>query len=318
RLNANYTGHSLVPSQFTSNTMDRLATLLPAWASTTTAAILVLTTGTIFTLIGPKNLPLGYTVRLLPSLYRIFRPRYSSSSQKSSKPNISSTSTEPTTQQNGPLTAAHAAIFSHHVTKTKAYLPDIDINVHKSNSTFFVDADISRAALLSSLLSDGLANLPPLASGGKRPKAGMFLLAGVGCKFLRPIAPLEQFEVSSRILCWEEGPKGALFVVTYFLRSGMGKKLGSQSGKEVEVQRGPAALIKDEKLRKGVFAVMVTRYVFKAGREGVAPEIVLRAAGLMRDGDSEKQPTGGGEWIDGESVKMAVRTGLEYVAGCML
>ncbi|KAK4212526.1 hypothetical protein QBC37DRAFT_424705 [Rhypophila decipiens] len=295
--------------------MDRLTTLLPAWASTTTAAILVLTTGTIFTLIGPKNLPLGYTVRLLPSLYRIFRPRYSSSSQKKSKPGISSTSTEPSTQQSGPMTAAHPTIFSHHVTKTKAYLPDIDINVHKSNSTFFVDADISRAALLSSLLSDGLANLPP--SGGKRPKPGMFLLAGVGCKFLRSIAPLEQFEVSSRILCWEEGPKGALFVVTYFLRSGMGEKLAGQHGREVEVQGGPAALIKDDKLRKGVFAVMVTRYVFKAGREGVAPEIVLRAAALMRDGDSGKQHEGG-EWIDGESVNMVVRTGLEYVAGCML
>ncbi|KAM7196681.1 hypothetical protein V8F33_006021 [Rhypophila sp. PSN 637] len=289
--------------------MDRLTSLLPAWASTTATAVLVLTTGTIFTLIGTKNLPLGYTARLLPSLYRIFRPRYSPSSQ----PSISSTPTE-TSQQNGPF-SARPAIFSHHVTKTKAYLPDIDINVHKSNSTFFVDADISRAALLSSLLSNGLANLPSSAKG--RSKPAMFLLAGVGCKFLRPIAPLEKFEVSSRILCWEEGPKGALFVVTYFLRSGMGKKLGSQNGKDVEVHGGPAALIKDEKLRKGVFAVMVTRYVFKAGREGVAPEIVLRAAGLMRDGDSEKQHEGG-EWIDGERVKMAVRTGMEYVDGCML
>ncbi|KAM7210522.1 hypothetical protein V8F06_014095 [Rhypophila decipiens] len=283
--------------------MDRL---LPAWASPTTAAILVFATSTIFTLIGTKNLPLGYTLRLAPSLYRIFRPRFSKPTTRSSYPALDTT-------KNDSKTSAHPLLFKHHVTKTKVYLPDIDINVHKSNSTFFVDADVSRAALLSSLLGNALAHLP--SSSGKGPKPGMFLLAGVGCKFLRPIAPLEGYEVSSRILAWEGGEKGALYTVTYFLRLGVGKKLASENGREVELQGGPAALIRDEKLRTGVFAVMVTRYVFKTGREGVSPETVLRTAGLLGD-DSGKG--GEGEWLDEDGVKMAVKNGMEYVAGCVL
>lgn len=229
--------------------------------------------------------------------------------------------------------------------------------MHKSNSTFFIDADISRAEVLTRLLGQGLANLPvhvavagdknpsqrnnnndsddkggnknptsSLGSSTRAPKGGMFLLAGVSAKFLRPIAPLQSYEVSSGILSWEEGQnstKGALYVVTYFLRPGISKKMmvaasistGSGSGS------GPAAFLRDEKVRRGIYAVLVSRYVFKRGREGIAPETVLLASGLLRR-DSEKSGAGDErdteEWMDGDMVQRTVKSGMEYLAGCML
>lgn len=144
----------------------------------------------------------------------------------------------------------------------------------------------------------------------------MFLLAGVSAKFLRPIAPLERYDVSSRILSWEEDQTGrALYTVTYFLRPGISKKLATPSGEEVEVEGGPDALIRDEKLKRGVFAVLISRYVFKCGRESIPPETVLRASGLLSTGNTRECDDGG--WMDGEKVQRAVESGLEYVKACM-
>ncbi|KAM7189560.1 hypothetical protein V8F20_010099 [Naviculisporaceae sp. PSN 640] len=307
--------------------MERLTAILPTWASnllaTTSTSCLILTTGSaivLFTLIGTKNLPLAYTFRLLPSLYRLLKPRYSSTRPTSSLPSTPSSGTAPSDSSN--LLAAHPSLFTHHVTTTRCYLPEIDINVHKSNSTFFTDADVSRAALLTSLLSNGLSNLPFPSSPNKRGKSGnngMFLLSAVSAKFLRPVAPLERYEVSSRILSWENGSTGrALYTVTYFLRPGTSKKLGSEVGRQLEVEGGPAALIRDEKLKRGVFAVLVSRYVFKAGRESLSPETVLKASGLLSDDKAGKFEEGAGEWIDGEKVQRAVGNGLEYVKSCMM
>ncbi|KAL2254978.1 hypothetical protein VTK26DRAFT_4437 [Humicola hyalothermophila] len=78
---------------------------------------------------------------------------------------------------------------------------------------------------------------------------------------------------------------------------------------------GLEGLLADKTLRKGVFAVMLSRYVCKKGRETVEPARVFRAAGLLVDDDGEGEEDG---LVDGEKVDAAVKNGLKYVGECML
>ncbi|KAK6086192.1 hypothetical protein SCUP515_00552 [Seiridium cupressi] len=243
-----------------------------------------------FAAANAKSLPLAYTLRLLPSLYQLLQPRLSSS--KKSK---STTSSTPSTSHS--FSAVRPALFKHNVMTSRAVAFDLDINVHKSNSTFFADADISRARLLAGLLSQSLAELGP----------ANFILAGVQCKFQREIRPYQAYAVSSRILAWNDK---TLYTVTYFL------KPGTKLPFKTEVEGGPAALVKDEKLRRNIFATMVTKYVFKAGRTTVAPEHVFRTAGLIVDTEKGADAHNDG-LLEADNVRSAVRIGLEYVTQSM-
>ena len=89
-------------------------------------------------------------------------------------------------------------------------------------------------------------------------------------------------------------------MVTYFLKPGV------RLSPELEVFGGPTAALSDSSLKRGVYAVMLTRYVCKAGRETVAPKVVLEAAGLL---DREE---------NADRVGKPVASGMQYVGECML
>ncbi|KAI3318594.1 hypothetical protein HD806DRAFT_539941 [Xylariaceae sp. AK1471] len=87
-----------------------------------------------------KAPPFALTIQILPSLYRLLKPRLGkqrlrASVQASTKPQAT----------------ALAALFKYHITQSLAIITDLDINIHKANSTFFVDAGINRAALLTAI-----------------------------------------------------------------------------------------------------------------------------------------------------------------------
>lgn len=111
------------------------------------------------------------------------------------------------------------------------------------------------------------------------------MLAAVQARFLREIRPFQRYCVTSRILAWDQR---SLWTVTYFLRGDVYKGM-----MEVDLLGGgPAAVLRDEKLRKGVLAVLVSRYVVKAGRVTVPPVEVFKRAGLLiggGDDDEEKK-----------------------------
>ncbi|KAK6223367.1 hypothetical protein LQW54_000484 [Pestalotiopsis sp. IQ-011] len=247
-----------------------------------------------------KALPLVSTLRILPAVLRLLKPRLPPWN-KAAKCRAAS-SPSPFVPASSSLSAS-PRLFQHHVTHSqRAVAADLDINLHKSNSTFFADADVNRTRLLASLLSDGLAALGP----------ANFILAGAQARFLREVRPYAAYDVSSRVLAWTDR---SFYVVTYFL------KPGARMPFAVEGRGGPQALFAkgaEEKLRRSVFAVLVTRFVFKAGRETVMPEQVLRESGLLLD-DAECALGGGQEekMLDGGSVEGAVKAGLEYVAHCM-
>lgn len=259
--------------------LSSLATLL--------AAVVVLS----LIAINAKSLPFVYTLRLLPSLYRLFWPRLS-------------TTRPPRVQDLSPASpiATHPALFKHHTTSSRAVLTDLDPNLHKSNSTFFADADINRAALLTHLLSNGLMTA---ASAPAVP-----ILAAAQCRFQREIAPFQAYDISSRVLAW--GDK-SLFTVTYFLRRGT--KLPAR-----EVDGGPGCVLGDKALKSNVYAILVSRYVIKAGRETVLPRNLLTAAGLLLSVEKglDDRLQGVGELLTTNHVDRAIENGLRYVRECML
>ncbi|KID93465.1 capsule polysaccharide biosynthesis protein, partial [Metarhizium majus ARSEF 297] len=251
-------------------------------------AVLVALLGFGFAAINAKGLPLAHTAQLLPSVYRLLRPRFRF---RRSKTTSSSTSSA------GQVTAARGLLFQPHVTTSRATLSDLDINLHKSNSTFFADADISRAALLTKLLSVSLADLGP----------ANFILAGVQCRFGREIAPFQSYAISTRVLAWSEK---SLFLVTYFLKPNVG--LPAMPGWDL-LGGGPSAVLVDDKYRKLVFATMVSRYVFRAGRNAISPEEVLKQAGLLLEGNNGETATAGQDpTFQADDLAKIIESGLEF------
>jgi acyl-CoA thioesterase FadM len=258
---------------------------------------LYLLTGTLlvgFVVANAKSMPLAHTMRLAPSLYRLLRARSGSKRSKS----ISSL---PPTSATATSHAARLNLFKHYTLQSRTNALDLDINIHKSNSTFFADADVNRAELITSLLSQALANLGSPA----------FILAGVQCKFHREIRPYQSYVVSSRILTWSDK---AMYVVTYFV------KPGTKLAKDLDLLGGPEALLKDGQMRKIIFATMVSKYVFKAGRATVAPEHVFQEAGLLLKNDDKDNDvsTGGDGFVGREDVTASVQVGLRYITLCMM
>jgi hypothetical protein len=212
------------------------------------------------------------------------------------------------------LTSAELLLlFRLHVTSSRAVALDLDANIHKSNSTFFTDADISRATLLTRLFSRALVDVAthsaaspssssPIRRNGPRPVAANMILAAVQSRFLREIRPYQRYAVASRVLAWDDR---AIFFVTYFLRP------GAVLPAERDVRGGPMAVVRDEKVRKSVFAVLLSKYVVKLGRTTVNPEVLLSAAGLF-----EKQS--GENLTSVSAVEEARLNGIDYVKHCMI
>ena len=240
-----------------------------------------------FTLLNLKSIPLVYTIRLLPSIYGLLSPRFRGRTAKRKQQESSIAGIEP-------VTAAHPRLFQHHVSHDRAAITDLGINLQKSNSTFFIDGDISRAALLTSLFSEALAVLGP----------ANFILASVQAKFYAGVKPFRRYAVSSRVLTWDER---ALWLVTYFLQP------GTELPAELEVfGGGPAAVVADEKYKKNVYVVLISKHVFKTRLgDRVSPEEVLKTAGLLR---TKGQDDG---CLGMEDVDRAVNHGLTYVSDCM-
>ncbi|KAH8695209.1 hypothetical protein BGW36DRAFT_453098 [Talaromyces proteolyticus] len=251
-----------------------------------------------------KGIPLSYTFQLLPSVYRFILPRVFRPNRELVR---SSDETENGSSLLRHFTYAVPLLFQYYTTKSRVILADIDINLHKSNSTFFTDADISRATLLSTLLGKALADVGPATP----------VLASVQSKFLHEIRPYQAYWVCSRILAWNDK---SLYTVTYFLRENM-----AQLPVEVDILGGgPTAVLRHDKLKNGVLAVLVTKYVFKAGRKTVPPEKILLRAGLLVEDDNnshdnfDQDPWAGKREIWNESnIDVAIGHGLQYIRESM-
>jgi hypothetical protein len=161
-----------------------------------------------------------------------------------------------------------ASLFAPVVTSSYTPLLDIDYNLHKSNSTFFVDLDDNRTELMLALFKNAVK---PLKEGKSTPKARMFNLGGTSCMYRKAIAPFAKYEISSRILCWDQK---WIYVVSHFTKPGSNKPTKLVLGSKEE--RATSENSKDS-----IYATAITKYVFKQGRITCTPESVMQDCGLL-------------------------------------
>ncbi len=181
-------------------------------------------------------------------------------------------------------------LFHPVISESHAALLEVDYNIHKSNSTYFADLDVSRTQLVSHLLCRGLHALADNAktrlvmdpSDPSRPARGRMgiMLGAVGCSFRREIKPYARFEMWSRVLAWD---RKWLYIVTHFVEKGAVRPRSWDAG-----SFGPTRKFSDgsapppqQDWEKKIYATAVSKYVFKVGRLTVHPAILIGASGLL-------------------------------------
>ncbi|KAI1133320.1 capsule polysaccharide biosynthesis protein [Nemania abortiva] len=203
-------------------------------------------------------------------------------------------------------------------TETHVTLLEVDYNIHKSNSTYFADLDVSRTHLVGHLLSRGCHALNRNAATGlvkdpadpSRPAPGKFnvVLGSVQCSFKKELRPYQRYEMWTRVLSWD---RKWLYVVTHFVEKGA-------------VTPGSTP----EDWVKKIYASAVSKYVFKIGRLTVHPAVLIdasnmlpeRPGGWVTDGSGAEKVTNGhaapdsvesSAW-DWKRTEEERRRGLEY------
>jgi hypothetical protein len=167
-------------------------------------------------------------------------------------------------------------LFQPVVTESHVTLLEVDYNLHKSNSTYFADLDVSRSHLVAHLLARGCHALSrnavtklvpdPADPSGQRPAKGKFnvMLGGVQCSFKKEIQPYARYEMWSRVLSWD---RKWMYIVTHFIEKGAVKPGGTNT--------------KPEHWEKSIHASAVSKYVFKIGRLTVHPAVIIEASGML-------------------------------------
>jgi hypothetical protein len=194
------------------------------------------------------------------------------------------------------------ALFQPIVTSTRTPLLETDYNLHKSNSTYFSDMDISRTHLFTAIIRNGIKKNSRLYGGKKTPVDGtqtprgahLVALGGMSCLFKREIKPYAKFEMWTRVLCWD---RKWFYLVTHLVRPGVGKP-ESWTLQPWRRQKSKIAQVDKEKLLGAVYATAIAKYVIKRGRITVAPEQALRDADMVPEkpeGWVYKEEVGAGE-----------------------
>jgi Thioesterase-like superfamily len=131
---------------------------------------------------------------------------------------------------------------------TRAPFMETDFNLHKSNSTYFIDLDMSRTNLLMHVFKDFFLKY----KDAEVPDAGWPYcpVGSVASVFRKELSPYELYNVKSRVLGWDQK---WLFVVSRFEKS-------------------------DKK--STLCAVCLTKYVFKMKRKTVPPATVIKFCNL--------------------------------------
>ncbi|KAI1496100.1 hypothetical protein F5X99DRAFT_85864 [Biscogniauxia marginata] len=248
----------------------------------------------IFVVLNLKNMPFMWHMRLLNAFRFILRTQ---------RPSV-------------PLTPSH--LFQPIITTSSAQLMEIDLNMHKSNSSYFADVDIARTHLVCTLFASGIERMrggTAAYTGSGRPVFGL-ALGGVFCTFRREIRPYHEFEMWSKILCWDEK---WIYIVTHFVRKGaaapkayslypnqsLGQSQQNSSDANATIKGGlhdeldgilrrtsmnsiSSSSSSDSAYSKDIFATALSKCVFKSGRKTVAPELMLQMSGLLPN-SSEKE-----------------------------
>lgn len=227
------------------------------------------------------------------------------------------------------------ALFRPMISQTHAPLLEIDYNMHKSNSTYFADLDVSRSHLISYLCRPGLRKITYNAqhrvvvdAAGRTVPGGLGIMLGaVHCSFRREIPAYKPYELWSRVLAWD---RKWLYIVTHFVPKGgvrpaawLDPKFKKMRTRPVDAAAAPAV----EDWPSKVYATAVSKYVFKTGRFTVHPSIVLeqshllppRPGGWRGGADDMGEIADLGDAVDGDAwdwprIERQRRKGMEFAA----
>ncbi|OQV00647.1 hypothetical protein CLAIMM_06117 [Cladophialophora immunda] len=193
----------------------------------------------LFALINLKSLPLAWHARLF---YRMFANWYTEARVKRS------------IESQSELSDSVHPLFEPVSIFSRSPLLETDYNLHKSNSTYFLDLDESRTVLMTKLLVPGLQQGDKDLQREGHKGALNVILGSVHTSFHKEIKPYERYEVRSRILAWDSK---WIVVGSWFIRP------ASRKGRQ-EV----------------LLASALSKYVVKKGKFTVSPE---RPTGQTRD-----------------------------------
>ncbi|KAI8663867.1 hypothetical protein NCS55_00892700 [Fusarium keratoplasticum] len=193
------------------------------------------------------------------------------------------------------------ALFKPIISTTYTSVFEIDYNLHKSNSSFFADLDVSRSHLVSFLLRPAMTNLAHNTSSrfildpktGKPMKGALYIpLGSVQCSFHKEIGLFKRYELWSRVLCWD---KKWLYILTHFLPAGTAKPT-SWLNPEFGESEARAGSDPTDGWERKIQATAISKYVFKIGRFTVHPARILDNSGLL--------PERPGGWIEGSEEQL--------------
>ncbi|KAH7203122.1 ClpP/crotonase-like domain-containing protein [Fusarium redolens] len=162
-------------------------------------------------------------------------------------------------------------IFLPAISATRSPALECDYNLHKSNSTYFTDMDMSRGNFSLVLFGRAFNPLPG-------PTHFTMILGGTTCTWRKEIKPYARYELWTRVLSWDEK---WLYVVTHFVKSGVfhPTEFVMQPYKKSKTAKGQEK--EDVDTLKSVYASSVARYVFKNNRRTIPPEEALRKSNLL-------------------------------------
>ncbi|KAH6886756.1 hypothetical protein B0T10DRAFT_575027 [Thelonectria olida] len=164
-------------------------------------------------------------------------------------------------------------LFLPAINATRSPALECDYNLHKSNSTYFTDMDMSRGNFCLVLFGKPFNPFP-----GQNHFT--MILGGTSCTWRKEIKPYQPYELWTRVLSWDEK---WLYVVTHFVRA------NAFSPDEYAMQphkRGSGRSKKDIDPLKAVYASSVGRYVFKNNRRTIPPEEVLKMCKLLPEDEA--------------------------------
>lgn len=140
------------------------------------------------------------------------------------------------------------SVFQEFNYVTYSTLLEMDMNLHKGNSTYFMDMDISRSKAMSELFKDFYKYYKDDTVMLRRGEFTYTPLGSVELVFFEEIRPFDVYNVKSYVLGWTEK---WIFLISKFERGGK------------------------------VLAVGLSKYVFKQRRKTVPPAVALEYAGLL-------------------------------------
>jgi len=160
-------------------------------------------------------------------------------------------------------TIDHHPLFQPEIISSHVSPAEIDFNMHKSNSTYFTDLDISRIKLVGRIMAPAwpLDRMHVEYKGRdgemkrERVKGRPALALGATCtSFKREMKVLARYDVESRILGWDSR---WLYIGSWFVSRKGGKG------------------------KKQLFASSLSKYIVKKGRITVRPEQFLTESGWI-------------------------------------